>query len=272
MNVLNISALRVLILMLFLVPFGTAAHIPEAPSEEREVMPEDPSPDHATPTTLSLSATFKKKPGVKLESTFERAALMEPFPDAVECPIAVPNPDWERLLDKAVRRRFNWGDIKAANCIVRAMFHAESAWRPKVCSPVGACGLGQLMPGTAEQLGVTDRFDPAQNIPASVQYLAWNTRQFSHAHDRTFEQQIHNGLASYNRGLGGILGWQRKYGCVNWLDCFVLYAPIETRDYVWRIETYRLSGRWMPHPPQNYILGKIRSFQEALELPSKLRL
>lgn len=56
--------------------------------------------------------------------------------------------------------------------LVRAVIHAESAFRPDAVSPKGAGGLMQLMPATAERFDVGDRFNPDQNIAGGVAYLA----------------------------------------------------------------------------------------------------
>jgi hypothetical protein len=99
--------------------------------------------------------------------------------------------------------------------IVRAIIHAESAYRPNAISRAGARGLMQLIPATASRFGVADAFDPAQNIKGGVQYLAWLLKRYN--------SNLTLAAAGYNAGEGAV----DKYGGVP------PYA--ETQRYVQRV-------------------------------------
>lgn len=80
--------------------------------------------------------------------------------------------------------------------IVRAIIHAESAFNPNALSRVGAQGLMQLMPATGRRFGVTNAFDPAQNIQGGVKYLAWLLKRF--------KGNLTLAAAGYNAGEGAV--------------------------------------------------------------------
>ncbi len=100
--------------------------------------------------------------------------------------------------------------------LVRAVIHAESAFRPTAVSSKGAMGLMQLMPGTAKDMGVVNAMAPEENIHGGVKYLAMlldenrgNTRLAT---------------AAYNAGPGAV----KRYGGV---------PPYkETQTYVKRVK------------------------------------
>jgi len=76
--------------------------------------------------------------------------------------------------------------------LVRAVMRHESGFNPQAVSPKGAQGLMQLMPGTADLMGVQNPFDPEQNIAGGVGYLR-------HCLDR-FGQSVPLAVAAYNAG------------------------------------------------------------------------
>jgi soluble lytic murein transglycosylase-like protein len=80
--------------------------------------------------------------------------------------------------------------------VVRAIIHAESAYRPNALSHAGAQGLMQLIPATASRFGVADPFDPGQNIRGGVQYLAWLMKRYS--------SNLTLVAAAYNAGEGAV--------------------------------------------------------------------
>jgi soluble lytic murein transglycosylase-like protein len=103
---------------------------------------------------------------------------------------------FEPIILQAAKRY----DIDAA--MIKAIIMAESNFNPKAVSNKGAKGLMQLMPGTAEYLGVEDSFDPTHNIEGGVRY-------FKILLDR-FQDDIKLALAAYNAGSRNV----RKYGGV----------------------------------------------------------
>jgi soluble lytic murein transglycosylase-like protein len=62
--------------------------------------------------------------------------------------------------------------------LMRAIVERESSWQPCAISPKGAAGLMQLMPITAQRLGVRDRCSVDQNISGGVRYLASLMQRF----------------------------------------------------------------------------------------------
>ncbi|MGZ7042031.1 MAG: lytic transglycosylase domain-containing protein [Thermoanaerobaculia bacterium] len=101
--------------------------------------------------------------------------------------------------------------------LLAAVARRESRGNPNAVSPVGACGVMQLMPATARFLGVKDVFDPRQNVFAGAHYLRTLLDTFNGDLDLT--------LAAYNAGPGAV---QKYHGVPPYR---------ETREYVASIRT-----------------------------------
>ncbi len=128
-------------------------------------------------------------------------------------------------LAPAVARRLATsvvGEADAAGIdarLVVALVAIESSWELEARSPAGAYGLGQLMPGTAADLGVDAR-NPLANLHGTVSYLR---ALLAHYARLPANAQIAFALAAYNAGPGAV----DRYGRV---------PPfLETQTYVSRV-------------------------------------
>ena len=79
--------------------------------------------------------------------------------------------------------------------LLDALVWTESRYNPLAVSPAGAVGLGQLMPATAKELGVSNRFDPMANIFGAARYLRQMLDRFG---------LVHLAVAAYNAGPGAV--------------------------------------------------------------------
>ncbi len=145
--------------------------------------------------------------------------------------IGTPNAQYSKLLmgSASQLRGFTTGDVMIDSFIVDssrryaidplliyAQMHQESSFKLRATSYKGASGLMQLMPATARRLGVTNIYDPRQNIDGGVKYMRMLLDMFG--------GDVNLALAGYNAGEGAVM----KYG--NQIPPYN-----ETREYVRRI-------------------------------------
>ncbi len=110
--------------------------------------------------------------------------------------------------------------------LIKAVALAESGFNPHAVSPKGAQGLMQLMPATAAAYGVSDAFDPLENLGAGARHLRSLLDEFN--------GDVTLALAAYNAGSGAV----RRHGGVP--------AYRETRDYVSKVKQSLGQSRRIP--------------------------
>ncbi len=133
---------------------------------------------------------FTNKPSDPRYTGMVRVAYL---PDPVR-PRTVPLPDPNRytpLVRKTAR------DLQIDEALLRAVIAVESGYDASAVSSRGAVGLMQLMPETARRYGVTNLYDPAQNIRGGARYLRDLMGKFNN--------DLSLALAAYNAGEDAII-------------------------------------------------------------------
>lgn len=110
--------------------------------------------------------------------------------------------------------------------LLKAMAKAESNFRADATSHCGAMGIMQLMPQTAASLGVTDAYDPEQNIMGGAQYISRLLEKYN--------GNLSYAVAAYNAGSGNV----DKYGGIPPFN--------ETQNYVVKVLRYLEEGVTIP--------------------------
>lgn len=133
-------------------------------------------------------------------------------------------------VEKVIREAADRHRIDPA--LVRAVIETESNWNIGAISRKGALGLMQLIPTTAQRFGVSNAFNPQQNVEAGVRYLKSLLERYNGNLDMA--------LAAYNAGEGAV---DRAHG---------IPAFRETRSYVQKVQdayfrpgSGRIEGMWV---------------------------
>jgi len=179
----------------FCVPSASARNAEINPSQDTEAVP-------GYRTEASESGFRLVTLGVWLQP--------EPAPSAVSVPdrpvrisAALKLPASHRGLRQASLRRSGYlAHVSAAEAqyglpsgLLDALIWTESRYNPLAVSRAGATGLGQLMPSTARDLGVANRFDGRANLWAAARYLRQLLDKFG---------KVHLAVAAYNAGPGAV--------------------------------------------------------------------
>ncbi len=145
--------------------------------------------------------------GQKLDSQYAKLA---DYQSDARLPKQSSRGEIEQLIDRVADQ------VSLAPELIRSVVHAESDFTADAVSAAGAQGLMQLMPATAEELGVRDSFDPLQNLLGGSRYL----KQLLDKYDGDLD----HALAAYNWGPGNV----DREGLDN--------MPQETRNYLLRVK------------------------------------
>ncbi len=127
-------------------------------------------------------------------------------------PVSSRYPHYAKVIKSACKR------FAVEPALVRAVIQAESNFDPAAVSPKGAMGLMQLMPDTARDMGVSNPFDPVENIHGGVGYLKQLLNSLG--------GDVSLALAAYNAG-------PKRVASYNGIPPFR-----ETMDYIERVLGY----------------------------------
>jgi len=164
-------------------------------------------------TTLAGDIYMKENGGVIEFSNTKKAGKLYARDSGPRAPTSSGSFGDSNRFDEYIRQASSLYQIPED--LVRAVIWVESGFDPRAVSRTNACGLMQLMPGTAERMMVNDIFDPRQNIFGGVRYLRVLANLFNGDLELT--------LAGYNAGEHAVM----HYGGI---------PPYqETREYVVKV-------------------------------------
>ena len=149
--------------------------------------------------------------------------------------------------------------------LLASVMYQESNFDPKVQSWAGAVGLMQLMPETAEHFGVSNVYDPNQNIKAGVRFLKYLDNQWAKTITDK-DERLKFVLASYNVGLSHVLDARnlaKKYGKnpALWNDNVAYYLLQKSNPKYYRDEV-AVAGFCRCEGPVTYVREVLQRYEE----------
>ena len=178
----------------------------DLPNAVRIETPKIEPPKKPLPTkrlTMSRNYSYSPAPGALIHLT------SQPINPSLGG-FTTGNPDVDNFIVESGKRN------SVDPLLLYSIMHQESSFKPRAMSHKGAHGLMQLMPFTASRFGVTNIWDPKQNIEGGARYMRFLLDLFS--------GDVRLALAGYNAGEGAVM----KYG-------YQVPPYSETREYVRRI-------------------------------------
>jgi soluble lytic murein transglycosylase-like protein len=149
--------------------------------------------------------------------------------------------------------------------LVRAVIQTESQFDPHAVSSVGAQGLMQLMPATARRFGVTDAFDPRQNIFGGTRYLRVLLDMF--------QGDVVLATAAYNAGegavsrYGGVPPYRETQGYVRKIQALLGGATAPPATPAATAASARSAATPRPKPPTLYRWKDDKGVPHLTEIP-----
>jgi soluble lytic murein transglycosylase-like protein len=118
-----------------------------------------------------------------------KPVALEPPPESEPAPAAPPR-TFREAVDRIAQRN------NLSPLLVHSVIKVESNYKPNAISPKGAQGLMQLIPSTARRFGVSNAFNPVENVEGGARYLRYLVE--------LYKGDFKLALAAYNAGEGAV--------------------------------------------------------------------